>query len=567
LTSRAAPRGSKAKPSPPRVRLLNGDDLLRAFASASAWLGRNAQAIDAINVYPVPDGDTGSNMAGTLRDALAAADASACASAADVAGRIAHAALVSARGNSGVILSQWFGGFAEATAGAAEIDGRLLAAALARAAARARGALREPAEGTILTVAREAAAAAQGAAAAEPAAVLEAAVAGARAALERTPQLLPVLREAGVVDAGGLGLVVLLEGAVAGLSGSPLPAPLHTPATPDKAWLEAARAGGEADHSGFGYCTQFMLRPAPLPLEALRTALERLGDSLVLASDADRVRVHVHTGDPGAVLSLGIAHGSLTQISIENMQAQFERFAAHATLPPAVTPEQPASEAGQQGQQTAVVAVLAGSGLADVARSLGASGIVAGGATANPSVDEILAAIRAAPAENVIVLPNHKNVVLAAEQAAALSDRRAVVLPTRSAAQGIAVLAMFQADRSLDQNAEAMRTAQHAVRSIEVTRAARATRLNGVELARGQPIALVDGRLTTAAESSAGALLAAIEQLAPEAGAALTLYYGASVTRQDADAAAEQISARLQALDVQVVAGGQPHYDFIAALE
>jgi len=211
--------------------------------------------------------------------------------------------------------------------------------------------------------------------------------------------------------------------------------------------------------------------------------------------------------------------------------------------------------------------VLAGAGLAEVARSLGASRIVAGGATANPAVDEMLAAIRAAPADNVIVLPNQKNVVLAAEQAATLADKQVAVLPTRSAAQGLAVLAAFQPDRPLAANLDAMRAALEAVRTIEVTRAARATALHGERVARGRPIALIDGRLATTAETTAAALLAAIEQIGPPEGAALTLYAGEGVPPAEATAAAEAIAARLPGLDVQLLPGGQPHYDFIAALE
>ncbi|HLZ71842.1 MAG TPA: DAK2 domain-containing protein [Dehalococcoidia bacterium] len=561
MTSRAAPGRTGQPPRPPQDHPLTGADLLRAFAGASVWLQRNAPAIDAINVYPVPDGDTGANMAGTLGAALASVLDGAV-SAGEVAGAVARAALLSARGNSGVILSQWLGGFADAVGSASRLDGRTAAAALTRASERAYAALREPAEGTILTVAREAAVAGQKSPARGPLAVFAAALAGAREALERTPQMLSVLREAGVVDAGGFGLVVLLEGLLAGLRGEDVPAQPHAAGAPDAAWLDAARSDAGGGHSGFGYCTQFVLHPAPEALETLRAALERLGDSVIVAPAADRVRVHVHARDPGGVLSLGAGMGALTQIAVENMQAQFERFAA----PPA-PPAPDADGAALPSQQTAVVAVLGGDGLANVARSLGASIIVAGGATANPTVDEILAAIRAAPSDNVIVLPNHKNVVLAAEQAAALSGKQVVVLPTRSAAQGLAVLAAFQAERPLAVNVEAMQTAQQAVRSIEVTRAARTTKLHGVEVPRGQPIALIDGRLAVAAATPGGALLAAIEQIAPPADAALTLYYGVGVSGRQRTAAARQIGARWPELDVQTIAGGQVHYDYVAALE
>lgn len=567
MSSRPTPRTATARARPAPDPPLGGAELRRAFAGASAWLDRNAPAIDAINVYPVPDGDTGANMAATLRDALAATPGAAK-TAGEVAAALARAALLSARGNSGVILSQWLGGFAEATGGAASLAGEALGRALAGAAERAYAALQAPVEGTILSVARGAADAARAAAQGGPTAVLAAALAGARAALERTPEQLPVLREAGVVDAGGFGLVVLIEGALTALRGETLPAAAHAPTRPSTDWIAATRAGGQAGHSGFGYCTQFVLSPAPAALDALQAGLQRLGDSVIVAPADGRVRVHVHAADPGAALSLGTGMGSLTQISVENMQAQFERFAgSNAAAGDGATGPREAEPERAIRQQTAVVTVLAGEGLTEVARSLGASRIVAGGATANPAVDEMLAAIRAAPADNIIVLPNQKNIVLAAEQAAKLAEKRVAVLPTRSAAQGLAVLAAFQPDRPLAANLDAMRAALEAVRTVEVTRAARATTLNGESVPRDRPIALIDGRLAAAAETPVAALIATIEQAAPPPGAALTLYAGEGVTPAEATAAAEAIAARLPELDLQVLPGGQPHYDYIAALE
>ncbi|HZQ35642.1 MAG TPA: DAK2 domain-containing protein [Dehalococcoidia bacterium] len=567
MSASATPRGSAPHSRPAPDPPLGGAELRRAFAGASAWLERNAAAIDAINVYPVPDGDTGANMAATLRDALTALPAGAAAAGA-VAAALARSALLSARGNSGVILSQWLGGFAEAAAGTPLLDGAALARALTGAAERAYAALREPTEGTILSVARGAAEAAGASPDRGPIAVFDAALAGARAALERTPEQLPVLREAGVVDAGGFGLVVLLEGLLAALRGTDLSVAPHSPQRPAADWLDAARAGGQAGHNGFGYCTQFVLNPVPPTLDSLQAELERLGDSVIVAPADGGVRVHVHTADPGAALTFGTAMGSLTRISIENMQAQFERFAAQPAaqaLAGGQPPEVPAEDAVRQ--QTAVVAVLSGAGLVEVARSLGASAIVAGGATANPAVDEMLAAIRTVPSENVIVLPNQKNVVLAAEQAAQLAEKRAIVLPTRSAAQGLAVLAAFRPERPLDTNLDAMRDALDGVRTIEITRAARAARLHGESVPRGRPIALLDGRLAAAADTPAAALLAAIKQIGPPDGAALTLYSGEGVAPSESAAAAETIAASMPGLDVQLLDGGQPHYDYIAALE
>jgi DAK2 domain fusion protein YloV len=527
------------------------------FASAASWLDRNAQAIDAINVYPVPDGDTGTNMAGTLRSAVEAMGAGHIAAGAAVRA-LAEASLKSARGNSGVILSQFLRGFAAAIDTVVDLDGAALAAALQRGSDSAYAALEHPVEGTILTVARDAARSAAQVEPDEPVRVLEAALDGARSSLARTPDLLPVLRQAGVVDSGGFGFVVLLEGAIAFLRGSQATAVVHAVSSPIGDWIAAEKAAHAEDRQRFGYCTEFVLTGAELDANSVRSHLGGLGDSVIVVGDATALHVHVHTADPGAALQAGTRQGTLSGVKVENMQAQHDRFIS--------APRAGQGDAGEQ-KKTSIVAVVPGSGFADVARSVGVDGVIVTGATSNPSVDELLQAIESVPGSNVILLPNHKNVVLTAEQAAALSKKAVSVLKTVSPGQGIAAALAFVPDRPTEANYEAMQAAAEHVHTIEVTRAARAARIGSEAVDEGQPIAFVDGRLELTAATVEEAMLSALTRLDPSDDAVATLYFGDEVDPDAASALAERIADRSARMDVQTVFGGQPHYDYILTVE
>lgn len=551
---------------PPDGGALSGARLRGLFDAASAWLERNAAAINAINVFPVPDGDTGSNMATTLRDTLAAVGSGAQ-HAGEFSTALARSALMSARGNSGVILSQILRGFATATAGMERVDGHALARALVEGSRSAYAALEHPVEGTILTVARAAGEAAESIRTADPRAVLEAALGGARAALAKTPDLLPELKRAGVVDSGGYGLVVMLEGAVRFLRGEAAPEQTETAGAVAANWLQETSAEHGGD-SAFGYCTEFVVDSPAATLETIRGRVETLGDSVLVVGEPALVRVHVHTDDPGAALSFGTSLGPLLRVKVENMQAQHERFAAAALAERAIGSADPAAVADDaEAVPLAVVAVASGEGFAEVMRGLGATRVVSGGQTMNPSVEELLRAIETVPASEVLVLPNNRNVVLSAEQAARISAKRVHVVKTISMPQGIGALVTFDADAGLDENAAEMQRAAAAVRTIEVTRAARATTIGGEEVGEGRPIALIDDRLELAADTADAALLAALERVSPEPGAPVTLYYGAEVVARQAEAAGARLAERFPDAELQIIAGGQPFYDFVVAVE
>ena len=518
------------------------------LAQAAAWLSRNASAIDAINVFPVPDGDTGSNMSLTLEAAVAAAGG-AGGRASEVLQRAARGALMGARGNSGVILSQILRGLADGAFGADTVDAPALAAALRSAAATASRAVDNPIEGTILTVLDDVAAdlsrgARPGMTLAE---FFAAAVETARRSVARTPDLLPILKEAGVVDSGGLGLCVIFEGCLLFLRGEELP-PLPAGALVRR--TGAPQPQGERD-ARFGYCTEFLIEGSDLDVEAIKADVKTLGESILVVGEPALVHVHLHTSDPGPALSLGVGLGSLSQIKIENMDAQ-HRAQFQATAPASTG-------------EVSVVAVALGAGFEQILRDYGAT-VVRGGQTMNPSTEAILEAIERCCGAAVILLPNHKNVVLTAQQAASLAGKPVTVLAARTVPQGIAAALAFRPEAGIEANTAAMTEAAGAVRTIEVTRAAHALRIEGAEVRGGQPIGLIDGEPATTGAAANDAALAAIELLMPAAGA-LTVYYGRDLPHPQAEALGAEIERRWPGVEVQVVSGGQPFYDYTISVE
>jgi DAK2 domain fusion protein YloV len=510
-------------------------------------------ALNAINIFPVPDGDTGTNMHLTFRagvDALAQeADLS------EAAQALAHGTLMGARGNSGVILSQVLRGFAAALEGRSEADGPALAAALASGAQAAQEALSQPKEGTILTVARDAA---EAVAHDTPAAADEAlarAVAAAKGSVARTPELLPVLKEAGVVDAGGLGLAIILEGLLRSLRGEPLDVDLAPDVAVQAVWRDEAASFHEAHHGETGYCTEFIVTGERLDANAARALLGKFGTSLLVVGGADLLRVHVHTTTPDDALAYGRTLGDVSRVKVDNMEAQIQRFVAEEM------PQAPvASTIG-------VVAVAAGAGVEAAFRSVGVTHLVEGGQTMNPSAAEILAAIDAGTEQEVVVLPNNKNIIAAAEQAAERSTKRVAVVPSRSIPQGVAAVLALNADLPFEVNVAAMERALTSVRSAEVTRSVRAVTIEGRRIEEGQAIGIVDGSLRVVAADVPSAVRECVEQMRSEETSLLTLYAGSDVRESDAEQLAEELRTEHTTIEVELVRGGQPHYPYILSLE
>ncbi|MBI5949187.1 MAG: DAK2 domain-containing protein [Chloroflexi bacterium] len=534
--------------------VLTGSDLRGVFAAAAAHLRESAKAVDAINVYPVPDGDTGSNMAATFAEAVDAANLlPAEATAAEVLAALAKGALYGARGNSGVILSQALKGLARGAGEGREFDAAMLAAGLREAARSAYAAVGQPEEGTMLTVLRVAAEEAAVTAAAlgdggrgvPCAAVLKTAVAAAEAAEDRTIDQLPALKEAGVTDAGGEGICVILRGLLAAVRGE-TPVPKAVPGPP------IAMAAGH-QHEAFGFCTEFLLEAAgrDVDVAAVRELAGSPGNSsVVIVGDEAALRVHVHTADPERLLAGVAAFGHVTRVKAQDMTAQNARWRATGS---------------GASERVAVLALSRGEGFDAIFESLGAH-VTDLGEVVKPPAGEIAAAIDALGAPDVIVLPNHKNVVLAAGQAASLARSTVHVVPTASLVEGIAAVLAFDNTDGAPANQQAMEQARHAVRTVEVTRAAANRSADGVSVRAGQAIALVDGMLVAGRATAFEALVAGL-QAGGAASAGLITVYAGSGAAGGVDDTVTRVRAAFPGVEVEGASGGQPLYEYIASIE
>ena len=603
-------------------QLCDGAGLLEAMRSAVANLELHVDEINALNVFPVPDGDTGTNMAATVRAALDEAElAGRDAPAERIAAAASLGALMGARGNSGVITSQILRGLAEGLAGKKRFSGLDLANALALGTRTAYGAVTKPVEGTILTVIREAGAASVEAAEKDPAmeSVLAATVDAARKSVARTPSLLPILREAGVVDSGGQGLLRLFEGALASVRGRPVRASAAAgtglPHGEERRVVAPSFRSGVAalEEDAFGYETVFILTAADgtsLDVPAIQDRLEVLGNSVLVGGDGRMVKIHVHNERPDEVIAYGLSLGTLTRITVENLdtmaddvrEARVTEFVGGDETPvtspvtaesaaigvatrPAVDVEtkevakdaiaEPSTN-GARGPKPvdvdpalgpAIVAVVAGEGLEKLFHDFGVEHIVRGGQTANPSTGELLRIARLAKSREVLLLPNNPNVRLAAEQAARIcEDRRLVVVPTRNAAEGIAALLAYDSDVDAATNAGPMTTAGRGLATIQVTEAVRDAKIGGKKVKKGQTIALdPDDGLVAVDGVRDKAVLKAVDTF-PAGSELITLYYGEDATLAEAEATARRIGEHLGA-EVEVVHGGQPHYRYLISAE
>jgi len=566
-------------------RACDGEGLLAAFRAAVATLEAHVEEINSLNVYPVPDGDTGSNMYATVKAALDEAEAVTEVTVERISAAIAFGALMGARGNSGVITSQIFRGMAEGLAGKSRFNGLDLAHALSRGAKSAYGAVAKPVEGTILTVIRESAEAAVVAAerANDIETVLSTTVEAAEKSVARTPSLLAILREAGVVDSGGQGVYRLFQGALLHLLGR---APAGAATGRTRAGAKASALIAHADE-GFGYETMYLLQANPgnpLDFDAIRDYLESIGESVLVAGDARALKVHVHNERPDEVIGYGLRQGSLSRISVENLdnqardirEARATEFTGTDAGADAAPDQESTVDTSTNGESSdtplrpgpAIVAVVAGDGLARVYESFGVDQIVSGGQTANPSTGELLRVARLARAREVLLLPNNPNVRLAAEQAAKVcEDKRLVVVPTRNAAEGIAALLALDPTLDAAANAGPMTEAGRGIQSIQVTEAVRDATIGGRKVKRGQTIALdPDDGLVAVDSNGDKAVLKAVAAF-KRGYELITLYYGVDSTLSEAEDIARKIGAASPGAEVEVVHGGQPHYRYLISAE
>ena len=538
---------------------INGAEFRRLVVSAAASIEINKQALNELNVFPVPDGDTGTNMSMTINAAAAELRKTEDPTLEKAASATASATLRGARGNSGVILSLLFKGISKKLKGCTECDGVLWAAALQEGVDAAYKAVMKPAEGTILTVARLAAAKAAQAAQENNffEFVHEAAIEEAKVALANTVNQNPVLKKAGVVDAGGKGWLFVLEAMLSALRGEDIIAPEAGTAEVKE---QADFSDFDTEDITFTYCTEFIIsRENDKDPQALRAFLDSLGDSLVLVDDDEIIKVHVHTNDPGKALHEAVEYGSFVTVKIENMRLQHtEKVMSEQEMAPQIA--EPEKSFG-------VVSVCAGAGLADVFMNLGVDGIISGGQTMNPSTQDILEAVNKVPAETVFVLPNNKNIIMAAEQVDALTPKHVVVIPSKTVPQGVTAMLSFNSEGTEEENAEAMTEALGTVDTMQITYAARNSDFDGYDIHEGDYLALYGSQLFGTSQDIRVLLRALAEKVRDEGKEYITIYYGSDVKEKHAQKAADIFADLCPEADVNLLCGGQPVYYYLISAE
>ena len=542
-----------------QVKIIAGQQLRDMFSAGASWLEKSSAEIDALNVFPVPDGDTGTNMMLTMRSTMEEAYRAPDSSASAVAQAMAKGALMGARGNSGVILSQIWRGLAQKLEGKESFDATGLSEALQQAALVAYKGVSNPVEGTMLTVMKDAAAAAQAKAAEgndDIIDIMEAMVKSAGESVANTPTLLKVLKDAGVVDAGGQGVYTIFEGALRYLRGEEELMRLRKPqiiVSDLPHTISLSRSPG-IDEIPYGYCTEFMLKGENLEPDVIKKQLEKKGESLIVVGDDTAVRIHIHTLDPGVIVRFATKLGTMHQVSIRNMDEQHQDFLEMQKDRVPIT-------------DAAVIAVAAGDGITDVFSSLGAAAVVPGGQTMNPSTKEILQAVESTFSDKIIILPNNKNIIATAEQVQSLTQKKVAVIPSRTIPQGVVALLAFDYEADYETNTDIMTRALTSVKTIEITRAIRSTKVNGLKIKRKQPIALLDGELLAADDTNEGVINKILGELDLAKAEVLTIYYGEDASPDEAEQIGSNITEKHLNLQVEVVKGGQPHYDYIISVE
>ncbi|WP_126426136.1 DAK2 domain-containing protein [Brevibacillus marinus] len=577
-------------------KLLGGDLFSQMVYQGASHLKHHVKTVDSLNVFPVPDGDTGTNMNLTISSGVDELARKPSAAIGEAAAAFARGLLMGARGNSGVILSQLFRGFHKAVSGKREINARQFAEALKAGVETAYQAVMKPVEGTILTVAREAAEMAVRAARAtdDLGKVMEQTCRQAEEALKRTPELLPILKEVGVVDSGGQGLVFIYEGFLRALRGESAAPTVAKPASPGEprelermvAEQHRAQAHLKTEEIAYGYCTEFMIwlahsteaQKKPFVEAIFRSKLSKLGDSLLVVADDEVVKVHIHAENPGDVLNYAQQFGSLHRIKIDNMREQHaalleQRAASHTApeqAPPATEQAAPAAAASADAQATrpyGIVAVAAGKGIAGILESLGVHVVVQGGQTMNPSTEDLLNAIAQCAARQVIVLPNNSNIVMAAQQAASLAPVPVAVVPTKSIPQGMAALLAFNGGEDLQSNLQAMTEASQRVKTGLVTHAVRDTQMGAVQIKAGDYIGIAEGTIVTAEPDVMNSAARVLAELIDEETEIVTILYGEGASEEQAKLLKERLANDHPAIEVEVLSGGQPLYPFVFSVE
>ena len=542
------------------TKIIDAPLLSKMIISGAHNLSNNRELVDALNVFPVPDGDTGTNMSLTFINAARGVEGIDTTNVSEVANAVAKATLRGARGNSGVILSQIFRGISKKLDSCDTIDANAMTKALRGGSDTAYRAVMKPTEGTILTVIRAAAEAAEGYQGDDTLELLEKVCEGMSKALAMTQEMLPQLKQAGVVDAGGQGLVFIFEGFLSAMRGEVIA--LTDQGAFAGAVKQPAQSSISTEEIKFAYCTEFIINKynEKLTADKMRSAIEPKGDCMLVIDEDDMVKVHIHTNHPGFVLEQAVKIGELVNIKIENMREQHTDIVGGAM-------DSSEKKEKTPHRETAVVAVANGEGLIATFKELGVTNIIHGGQTMNPSTEDILNAVEEANADNVFVLPNNKNIVLAAQQAADIADCNVVVIESKTIPQGICAMMSFSAEASADDNAENMAAAMENVTSGNVTHAVKDTEIDGMEIHEGNIIGVSGGHILSAEEDIFTATVSLVKQIADEDSEIITLYYGEDETEDTAQEIADAIEEIFPDADILVANGGQSVYYYIVSVE
>ena len=545
---------------------IDGMQLKNMIISGANNLENNKGPINSLNVFPVPDGDTGTNMSLTMQSAVREIEAARDNEVHTVADAASNGSLMGARGNSGVILSQIWRGFAKALKNQSSVDSKALANALMEGSNTAYKAIMKPTEGTILTVIRETGEHAVKVSGNFDDIVLfmEEIIEKANAVLQKTPEMLPVLKNAGVVDAGGKGLICIFEGMYQTLkTGRVLELKQALDLENDD--REKVKQIFKAEEITFGYCTEFFIKGRQVNLEKYRNEISELGDSLVVVGDENLLKVHIHTNNPGKVLELAIAYGELSKVKIDNMREQhrellFEEKEYKAT-------READAEANKPVEKYGAVAVAMGEGISDIFTDLGVSEIIEGGQTMNPSTEDILNSVRKVNAETVFIFPNNSNIILAANQARTLAEKNVVVVPTKTIPQGISAVMVLDNDKSIEENTKKMEKAIASVKSAQLTYAVRNSTYDGINIEEGNILGMVEGKIKGVGKDILEVSRKVLEDMIDDEASLISIYYGSDVTEEEAQELAEEIGNMYNDCEIELHFGGQPIYYYIISVE
>jgi DAK2 domain fusion protein YloV len=550
-----------------QLKVLDGAHLRQMIYAGTALLEERKQEVNALNVFPVPDGDTGTNMGLTVAAAVREIEKGGR-QLSQVAGALAMGSLMGARGNSGVILSQLFRGFSDAIGDKDIVTPIEFAQAMQKGVETAYRAVMKPVEGTILTVAKEGAKVALQSARRgdDIIGVMKMTIQKAALTLERTPEMLPVLKEAGVVDAGGKGLLLILEGALLAVLGE---AKYESIETDFKVISEPDETVMPGQGLDFQYCTEFILKGTGLDLDGIRDSLGKMGDSLIAVGTENLVKVHIHSNHPGKILELGLRLGTLHDIKIDNMAEQhreafgFDEAGQSKTTSQENTPQR----ASETDPKISIISVAVGTGIKAILHSLGVQKVVEGGQTMNPSTEDLVRSIEECSSDEVIILPNNKNIILSAQQAQDMVSKKVLVIPTKNITQGISALVAYNPLVDIEENAREMTEALHMVQTGEITYAIRDSRYNGREIKAGDILGLIEGELIEVGREPEETALDLLNRMVGEESEIITLYYGQDRTMGQGEELAEEVMKLYPQCEVEVYDGGQPLYYYIISVE